>query len=353
MGCATSKEEKGAKMSSRILDKMIQNDAERAAKDIKLLLLGAGESGKSTLVKQIRIIHQHGYSQEDFYHYRSVVFSNTIQSLVAITRAMSKLGIKFTYPGSTEDSAKLTAIISEMKDSQPFNDDTAAAMLRIWQDDGVRNCLQRSNEYQLNDSAQYFLENLNRICATNYLPNEQDILRTRVKTTGIVEVNFTFRNLNFRLFDVGGQRSERKKWIHCFEGVTAVIFCSALSEYDQMLYEDETTNRMHESLRLFDSICNNKWFAQTNMILFLNKKDLFADKITHVPLQICFPEYTGKNNYQNAADFIQTQFLNTSITEREIYCHHTCATDTRNVQFVFDAVTDVIITINMRDCGLY
>lgn len=45
----------------------------------------------------------------------------------------------------------------------------------------------------------------------------------------------------FRLFDVGGQRSERKKWIHCFEDVTAIIFCVAMSEYDQVLHEDETT----------------------------------------------------------------------------------------------------------------
>lgn len=44
-----------------------------------------------------------------------------------------------------------------------------------------------------------------------------------------------------RLFDVGGQRSERKKWIHCFEDVTAIIFCVGMSEYDQVLHEDETT----------------------------------------------------------------------------------------------------------------
>jgi len=55
-----------------------------------------------------------------------------------------------------------------------------------------------------------------------------------VKTTGIVEVHFSFKNLNFKLFDVGGQRSERKKWIHCFEDVTAIIFCVAMSEYDQV-----------------------------------------------------------------------------------------------------------------------
>ena len=96
------------------------------------------------------------------------------------------------------------------------------------------------------------------------------------------------------MFDVGGQRSERKKWIHCFEGVTAIIFCVALSGYDLVLAEDEEMNRMMESMKLFDSICNNKWFIDTSIILFLNKKDLFNEKIKYSPLTVCFPEYKGK-----------------------------------------------------------
>lgn len=77
--------------------------------------------------------------------------------------------------------------------------------------------LQQIQEYQLNDSASYYLNDLDRISQTNYIPTQQDVLRTRVKTTGIVETHFTFKDLYFKMFDVGGQRSERKKWIHCFE----------------------------------------------------------------------------------------------------------------------------------------
>ncbi|PIO31686.1 hypothetical protein AB205_0038570 [Aquarana catesbeiana] len=157
------------------------------------------------------------------------------------------------------------------------------------------------------------------------------------------------------MFDVGGQRSERKKWIHCFEGVTAIIFCVALSDYDLVLAEDEEMNRMHESMKLFDSICNNKWFTDTSIILFLNKKDLFEEKIKRSPLTICYPEYAGSNTYEEAAAYIQCQFedLNKRKDTKEIYTHFTCATDTKNVQFVFDAVTDVIIKNNLKDCGLF
>ncbi|XP_013792577.1 guanine nucleotide-binding protein G(k) subunit alpha-like [Limulus polyphemus] len=112
---------------------------------------------------------------------------------------------------------------------------------------------------------------------------------------------------------------------------------------------------MVESMKLFDSICNNQWFIRTAMILFLNKKDLFEEKITRSPLTICYPEYTGTNCYEEAGAYIQKMFedLNKRKGTKEVYTHFTCATDTNNIQFVFDAVTDVIIKINLKDCGLF
>jgi guanine nucleotide-binding protein G(i) subunit alpha len=216
-------------------------------------------------------------------------------------------------------------------------------------------CFRRSREYQLNDSAEYYLNSLDRIAQPGYVPLVQDVLRTRVKTTGIVETHFTQRGLHFKLCDIGGQRSERKKWIHCFEGVTAIIFLVALSEYDLCLAEDQEMNRMSESMKLFDSICNNRWFIDTSIILFLNKKDLFAEKIRTSPLAICFPEYRGRNTYDEAGSYIRARFedLNRHRATKDIYTHFTCATDTSNVKFVMDAVTDIIIKNNLKDCGLF
>ncbi|XP_040565402.1 guanine nucleotide-binding protein G(o) subunit alpha isoform X1 [Lepeophtheirus salmonis] len=354
MGCAMSAEERASRARSKQIEKNLKEDGIQAAKDIKLLLLGAGESGKSTIVKQMKIIHESGFTSEDFKQYRPVVYSNTIQSLVAILRAMPNLGISFSNGDREADAKMVMDVVSRMEDTEPFSEELLHGMKRLWVDAGVQECFSRSNEYQLNDSAKYFLDDLDRLGAKEYQPTEQDILRTRVKTTGIVEVHFSFKNLNFKLFDVGGQRSERKKWIHCFEDVTAIIFCVAMSEYDQVLHEDETTNRMQESLKLFDSICNNKWFGDTSIILFLNKKDLFEEKILRSSLTICFPEYAGAQEYGEAAAYIQAQFeAKNKSTTKEIYCHMTCATDTQNVQFVFDAVTDVIIANNLRGCGLY
>uniref|UniRef100_A0A8I3X9E6 G protein subunit alpha transducin 2 n=1 Tax=Callithrix jacchus TaxID=9483 RepID=A0A8I3X9E6_CALJA len=96
------------------------------------------------------------------------------------------------------------------------------------------------------------------------------------------------------MVDVGGQRSERRKWIHCFESVTSIIFLVALSEYDQVLAECHNENRMEESKALFKTIITYPWFLNSSVILFLNKKDLLEEKIMYSHLISYFPEYTGK-----------------------------------------------------------
>jgi guanine nucleotide-binding protein G(i) subunit alpha len=358
MGCSSSsiggEGDKGATERSKQLDRQIKADGEKAAREVKLLLLGAGESGKSTIVKQMTIIHKTGYSDEERKDYIPVILSNAILSLGNILRAMPSLNpkIDFKDPGRQQDCDNFLTFMETSETELPK--EMAEQMKRLWNDEGVKVAFGRANEYQLNDSAQYYLDDLERISLPNYLPNEQDVLRSRVQTTGIVEQNFSHKDLHFRMFDVGGQRSERRKWIHCFEGVTAIIFCASLSAYDLKLAEDEEMNRMHESMKLFDSICNNKWFTDTSIILFLNKMDLFEVKITKSPLTVCFPEYKGNSTYDEAAQYIQQKFeaLNRK-EDKEIYTHFTCATDTGNIQFVFDAVTDVIIKNNLKDCGLF
>jgi guanine nucleotide-binding protein G(i) subunit alpha len=143
-----------------------------------------------------------------------------------------------------------------------------------------------------------FFDNVVRIASPSYTPTDDDILHARVKTTGIIEVKFIVDELTFRVVDVGGQRSERKKWIHCFENVDTIMFLIAISEYNQHLFEDTAVNRMDEALTLFDSICNSKWFSRTSIILFLNKTDLFREKLATSPLENYFPDYKGTKLHQ-------------------------------------------------------
>lgn len=137
-----------------------------------------------------------------------------------------------------------------------------------------------------------------------------------------------------------------------FENVTSVLFVAAISAYDQVLYEDENTNRMVEALNLFGDICNSRWFRETSMILFLNKIDLFREKIKRVPLSVCFQEYEGKNEEAPAKAYIESQFHLQNRGDKHVYSHVTNATDTDHIAFVFNAVKDIIIRKSLNEAGL-
>ncbi|KAJ2451213.1 guanine nucleotide-binding protein subunit alpha [Coemansia sp. RSA 2336] len=352
MGCNASKENLDEKRANEEIENQLRKDRMNMRNEVKMLLLGAGESGKSTIIKQMKLIHDGGYSQEERESFKEVIFSNTIQSMRVLLEAMDTLHIALENAENQVHADVIMGMPNQIEaDNLPA--DVAAAVRTLWEDGGVRECFNRSNEFQLNDSASYYFDSIGRICQEGYLPTDQDVLRSRVKTTGINETVFRVGELTYRMLDVGGQRSERKKWIHCFENVTAILFLVAISEYDQVLIEDESVNRMQEALTLFDSICNSRWFVKTSIILFLNKMDIFREKLPQSPMRKYFPDYDGGNDADVASEYILKRFVSLNQSEaKHIYTHYTCATDTSQIKFVMAAVNDIIIQTNLRDCGL-
>ncbi|KAL6067157.1 hypothetical protein STEG23_015983, partial [Scotinomys teguina] len=288
-----------------------------------------------------------------------------------------------------------------------FENPYVDAIKSLWNDPGIQECYDRRREYQLSDSTKYvdstetegnlasskcsvYLNDLDRVADPSYLPTQQDVLRVRVPTTGIIEYPFDLQSVIFRMVDVGGQRSERRKWIHCFENVTSIMFLVALSEYDQVLVESdnevehrasyklaffhmfgkyiaelfsldadptelrEQKNRMEESKALFRTIITYPWFQNSSVILFLNKKDLLEEKIMYSHLVDYFPEYDGpQRDAQAAREFILKMFVDLNPdSDKIIYSHFTCATDTENIRFVFAAVKDTILQLNLKEYNL-
>ena len=306
----------------------------------------------STIFKQMKVLFGAGFSEQDRVQFKSVIFSNTIGSMRSLCAAADKLGIEVAY---VDGKAMFE---EEVGDDDPIDDRVAQLMTYLWQDPGVQEAYRRRAEFQLADSADYFFGRLEELQNPEFLPNDQDIMRSRVKTTGIVEEKYVIEGVEFIMFDVGGQRNERKKWIHCFENVTAVIFVAAISEYDQVLYEDHTQNRMVEALNLFDEICNLQWFTNTSMILFLNKRDLFEVKIAEVDIRDeasgRFLDYDGGCDYDAGSEYFTRKFkeCNKSPDEKTIFHHVTCATDTDNVDVVFHGCTEIILRENLGEAGL-
>jgi len=138
------------------------------------------------------------------------------------------------------------------------------------------------------------------------------------------------------------------------------MFVAAISEYDQKLYEDEKENRLFEAINVFDNIINTAVFKQSTVILFLNKMDLFQDKLLGnstlknkpVPLTTCFQDYTGPGTFEDAAKYIEEQFMVCNKDRRMIFPHLTCATDTTNVSRVFEACKLTILAQNLKKLGL-
>ncbi|GAA5930111.1 hypothetical protein JCM1841_002315 [Sporobolomyces salmonicolor] len=369
-GRRSSKEDKER---SYAIDKQIDDDAKKLRRECKILLLGSGESGKSTIVKQMKIIHQNGYSRDEMMLFRLTIHKNILDSAQGLVLALRRFKMEpieevnrhyadkiMDYRLEDDTYSTSSPVLNTSPRGSSFSSgingglspEVVRAIDSLWHDPIIPSVLDRSSEYYLMDSAPYFFDEIKRIGAIGYIPSEADVLHSRTKTTGISETKFKSGTLSIHMFDVGGQRSERRKWIHCFEAVTSIIFCVALSEYDQVLLEEQGQNRMNESLVLFESVINSRWFLRTSIILFLNKIDLFKAKLPKVPLARYFPEYTGGPDVNKGAKYILWRFTQLNRARLSIYPHLTQATDTTNIRLVFAAVKETILQNALRDSGI-
>ena len=373
-------EEKRQRKQNKEIDRQIQKDKQVYRATHRLLLLGAGESGKSTLVKQMRILHEETpFSEEEKRQKKEEIRRNVKESITTILTAMPGLDPPISC-ATPENDAKRKWLLGQMvkpADEFEYTPEFFETTGALWRDAGVQACFERSNEYQLIDCAKYFLDKIDIIKNDDeFQPTEQDILRARVLTSGIFETKFRVDKVKFHMFDVGGQRDERRKWIQCFNDVTAIIFVAASSSFNMVLREDNTQNRLRESLDLFRSIWNNRWLKTISVILFLNKQDLLEEKITSgkSKLEDYFPEFVhyvvppeavaeikqnGANkDFTRAKYFIRDNFLqisqhtgqgeNKSHSVHHCYPHFTCAVDTENIRRVFNDCRDIIQRVHLR-----
>ncbi|KAJ7275897.1 guanine nucleotide binding protein, alpha subunit [Mycena rebaudengoi] len=316
--------------------------SKRLKNERKILLIGSGESGKSTIVKQMKIIHQQGFNNDELLAFRPIIHKNAVDSAQAVVLALRACELEGLL---AESHRHLPEAILGAKPEEILSREMADAIEVLWRDPAIARVLdEHQSEFYLMDSAAYFIDAIQRLAQLDYTPTQEDVLRARAQTTSITETRFNMRGLSIYMFDAGCQRSERRKWIHCFESVTSIIFCTALSEYDQVLLEEKGQNRMQESILLFESVINSRWFLRTStsIIMFLNKIDVFRGKLTKVPLERYFPDYTGGPDFRKAAKYILWRFMQENRARLGVYPHLTQATDTANIRLVFTAVKETV-----------
>jgi len=245
---------------------------------------------------------------------------------------------------------KLQPIADEVMAATQLTEAIAKHIDPIWKSEAVQKSYEQRNRIQLPGGAsatQYYLENAVRYARDDFIPTQDDMLRAKQKTTGVLETCFEVAGTEFIMVDVGGQRSERKKWLSCFSDVSAVIYLVALNEYDMLMEEDDKTNRMEESLKLFQKLSGSQWLKEVSFILFMNKSDLFESKIKSRPLSQFFEDYEefakGNVGFETSCDYIKSQYARVFNGVR-LYTFITNALDTGNCEKVFLAVRDTVMT---------
>jgi len=311
----------------------------------QLVLLGGGECGKTTIFKQIQLLHGSGFSDEVRNDWISAVCSSPLRSMRAILSKADELGLEV-------DSAQKEAILGQYQSLSKLSPEAAAAIKAMYESAAIQGLIaDKEQKLDLDDNALYFLDKVEAMGESGFLPSTEDILKVRDPTRTIETLDFQYGKAKFRVIDVGGQRMERPKWNLTGE-ITAVIFVCALTEYNQVLREDIKQNRLKESINLFDIACNRR-YPDKPILLFLNKKDLFEQQIKETDLKVCYPAYKGGCDYDAALDFIKGKFMNTRWDKtRPIYIKETIATDTKNMEFIIKSMIDIVQNQNLAESGL-
>eukprot|EP01122_Echinamoeba_exundans_P012826 TRINITY_DN547_c0_g2_i1.p1 TRINITY_DN547_c0_g2~~TRINITY_DN547_c0_g2_i1.p1 ORF type:complete len:351 (-),score=76.80 TRINITY_DN547_c0_g2_i1:222-1274(-) len=335
---------------SAAIDTQLKKELASEKHAIRILILGTSASGKSTVAKQMKIIHSNGFTNEELENYKQILILNIFNGMKELVLQAEGLNIKVTR----KNKKVATYFVEVNPYTEKLDAETVAKAKQLWADSGLQKMWNRRNEIDFPTNLEYMMANIDRFAEPDFVPSNDDVLHARQRTTGVVETQFTVDKFNWTLIDVGGQRSERRKWMHFFTGVAAVIYCAALDEFDMVCPEEPTKNKMEESLEVFEKIINGDFFKDIAFILFLNKRDLFKTKVEKMDLSTILPNYNAGHDYDQAVAFIKNMYMS-KVRNRpleEVYVHVTCAIDTNNCKFVFDAVSETIFTKRLQVSGL-
>ncbi|KAI8923121.1 guanine nucleotide binding protein, alpha subunit [Entophlyctis helioformis] len=309
----------------------------KARNDPKLLILGSGDSGKTTFLKNIQLALGGGFSAPQREVYRQQMLSNIVESAKGLVAACDALGLDLV----SGHAAERDTVLSYLHDgTSRLPDGFTHAVSVLWATHAMQAAWCNAHKFKIQDTADYFLSAAVAMGKETYTPTDIDILHIRHATTAISEYQFMVEGRRFRFFDVAGQRGFRKQWASHFDGVHAMLFITSLAGFDQMLDENPAVNRMMDALQLFEEICNNALLCKASMILFLNKKDLFERKLKHSNMSDHFPDYQGRNEYTPVLSFVQRKFMGKKLNpEKSLYVHTTCCTNQRSTAFLVASIT--------------
>ncbi|KAF0978097.1 hypothetical protein FDP41_002612 [Naegleria fowleri] len=269
------------------------SSSQQPQQQMRVIMLGTGGVGKSTLFKNIKLLFNGGFDSDEFLSYREVILSNIVQMVQFVLRALITLfpEHKIEKPENEEFANSILRLDCEdfIHILRIVDENFITRVQKLWfEEPAILRAYHYRHRYQLPvEDLPDLIKQMDQIYS---LPKTKHVMSSYVKTTGIVETECVYRNTRIRVFDTGGQRNERKKWVHLFGSTNGIIFIVSLSEYNQVCYEDDKSNRMKESLLLFEEIVNASCFERVPIFLVFNKKDVFLHKIQYFDISEAFSD---------------------------------------------------------------
>ena len=305
--CWSSKAEQQVRRENERIQNILEEKKKEQASLGKVLMLGPGESGKSTMLRQMMLRFGNGIERADREVMIPLIRDNIIRFVALI--ATKGCAVDKDFELSSESKAAVDVLSDTSADLRAEH--VQRAVKHLWNDPGVQDLIRNHlSKLQVADSLGYFIDRLDEIASRSYVPSDEDLIRVRVRTTGVIQASLSINGSNLTIVDVGGQRSERRKWTRQFEGLTAILFVAAAGEYDVGVYESEETNRMIEALEVFRSTLKVEAFKSVTFILFLNKSDVFERKVKEVSLSVCFSDWNPADDgdVTKAWTFLEDKF---------------------------------------------
>ena len=318
--------------------------------DLKILILGPGESGKSTYWRQLRNIYTGGLSVREKKNLIGPIRINLIHDIQVILENSETTQIDV----ASELSGEVDLIKNLAENDDDLDPDVAEKISLVWNDPGAKTIYKKIHSCFLSDHSDFFLDSAQRIAAEDYVPTDEDVIKSRIRTIGVNEIKLKINDKKIKLVDVGGQQCERAKWKNVFNNVNAIIFVVSLADFDQTMFEDQNERRTTDSIQLFKQTISNDLFKRIPIYLILNKQDEFERKIKTEPgaaeaFKASYPSFNGNvNDTQQVIKFIQDQYISQADQREpgaEIKPFVTTALQQDKLNETFLAVSQNLLTI--------
>ncbi|KAL9124505.1 MAG: hypothetical protein Q9217_006167 [Psora testacea] len=327
---------------SLVSDNVESRLASRVQQPTKIWLAGSGESGKSTIMKQMRISYADGFSVVEREQAHQTIFSNLLGAFKYLIAEM--IDMRMVYKSR---ESILHKNLIQGANTYTINQDYLVAMKGLWAEESMQHILVRGKGYALYDNLEYFMSRIDQIFSECRVTCDEDILRARLVDSGISKDVFNVHGRPYQLFDASGDRSQRGKWkwLLAEENPHGIVFVASLSAYNSCLLEDTTVNQFDETTELFKFIVERPETLNVPIIILLNKTDSFKARIGRT-VKNQWPDYMEAEgrSYDAMLNFLRNKLLSANECRSDIHVFSLCALDlkqvTKTMQKVFTIVEE-------------